>query len=121
MSRTNNLKIYVMAELKKSCDNVCYKIATDTTPYPYIVYDLNYIKDENRYNYQLEVNIWDENISTKAIEQVADDIEVAMDYVYSVDANQALATYINTRNNVVDPDKSLQRIRLLIDINYYGN
>lgn len=118
-TRTEALKKYITKTLKEHCNNVFYQSAIDTSLFPYIVYEIDYIKNENLYNYSLTINIWDKSNKTKEVEKLADDLEQLLDKEYFTDNIQSLTIDLNSRNNLEDEDKSLKHIVLLFDLQYY--
>lgn len=120
ISRTEELKAFVTRELKNICPNVCYEQANDTMPFPYMVYELSHKKNEIGYMYFLEVNIWDKNISTKQVEELADGLEEWLDDTIFDEETFNVSIDLNTRNSIEDSDKSLKRRRLLFDLSYFN-
>ncbi len=117
-TRTENLKKYITKKLRQCCDNVFYQKAVNRSPYPYIIYDLNYVKSESLYQYFLTINIWDE-AGYKRTEQLADELEKLLDGEYFTDNTQSLTIDLNSRNNLIDEDKTLKHIVLLFSLQYY--
>lgn len=114
VSKTINLRKALQSELKKVHPSIYYENAPDTATYPYIVYDLEQVGEQ----YQLEMNVYDKGTSTAKVETLADAIEsYFLRYIYR-DELQIFTTYINTRNNVQEEDKTIKRRRLLFDLNY---
>jgi hypothetical protein len=119
LDRTEKLKTYLTTLLENACSNVFYENSTDDAPYPYIVYSLEHVKDEDKYNYDLEVHVWDKSISSKLVESISDNVEFTLDGEYYTDSNQSLTLGLDTRISVPDQDKSLKHRRLLFDLQYY--
>ncbi len=117
-TRTEALKKYITKKLKQCCDNVFYLKATDKSPYPYIEYELNYIKSESLYQYFLTINIWD-TTGYKRTEQLADELEKLLDGEYFTDNTQSLTIDLNSRNNLIDEDRTIKHIVLLFSLQYY--
>jgi len=117
-TRTENLKKCITKKLKQCCSNVFYRNTTDESPYPYIEYELNYIKSESLYQYFLTINIWD-NTGNKRIEQLADELEKLLDGEYFTDNTQSLTIDLNSRNNLIDEDRTIKHIVLLFSLQYY--
>jgi hypothetical protein len=119
ISRTDSLKKFITRELKTICPDVCYQQANDTTPFPYIVYDLSHRRNEAGYNYFFEINIWDQGVSTKQIEALADSLEDLLDDTVFGEKTFTVSIDLNTRNTVEDSDKNLKRRRILFDLSYF--
>lgn len=117
--KTEDLKKFIVRELKKACPNVAYQKATDKTPFPYVVFDFEDKKQELGHLIFIELNIYDKSRSTKAIETIVDNIESILDDTFFNEKNFSVSIDLNTRNNVEETDKSIQRRRLLFDAEYY--
>ena len=116
---TENLKKFVVRELKKACPNVAYLRATDKTPFPYVVFELEQKKQETGYLTFIEINIFDNSKSSKAVEIIADNIEDILDDTMFDEETFTISIDLNARNNVDESDKGIQRRRLLFDAEYY--
>ena len=116
---TENLKKFVVRELKKACPNVAYLRATDKTPFPYVVFELEQKKQETGYLTFIEINIFDNSKSSKTVEQLADNIEDILDDTMFDEETFTISIDLNARNNVDESDKDIQRRRLLFDAEYY--
>ena len=116
---TENLKKFAVRELKKACPNVAYLRATDKTPFPYVVFELEQKKQETGYLTFIEINIFDNSKSSKAVEIIADNIEDILDDTMFDEETFTISVDLNARNNVDESDKSIQRRRLLFDAEYY--
>lgn len=117
--KTEDLKRFIVRELKKACQNVAYQKATDKTPFPYVVFDFEDKKQELGHLIFIELNIYDKSRSSKNIETIADNIESILDDTFFNEQNFSISIDLNTRNNVDESDKSIQRRRLLFDAEYY--
>ena len=116
---TENLKRFMVRELKKACPNVAYLRATDKTPLPYVVFELEHKKQETGYLTFIEINIFDDSKSSKTVEQLADNIEDILDDTMFDEETFTISIDLNSRNNVDESDKGIQRRRLLFDAEYY--
>lgn len=116
---TENLKRFMVMELKKACPNVAYLRATDKTPFPYVVFDLEHKKQEAGYLTFIEINIFDNSKSSKIVESIADGIEDILDDTMFDEETFTISIDLNARNNVDESDKGIQRRRLLFDAEYY--
>lgn len=116
---TENLKRFMVRELKKACPNVAYLRATDKTPFPYAVFELEHKKQETGYLTFIEINIFDNSKSSKAVELIADNIEDILDDTMFDEETFTISIDLNARNNVDESDKGIQRRRLLFDAEYY--
>lgn len=116
MINTDNLKKFIREILIPVCERVFYEFATDTSPFPYIVFSMDKTKDEFINSYQLELNIWDKSASSKVAEALADETELLLDATTWRNENFTCTLDLNARNTVDDTDKSLRRRRLLFDL-----
>ena len=83
VSKTLELRKQLQIIFKTITDNIHYEIAPDTSPYPYLVYELS----ELTYNYgkavmQLEVNILDYGTSTSVVETLSDTLQDILHKLY---------------------------------------
>lgn len=117
--KTEDLKTFIVRELKKACPNVAYQKATDKTPFPYIIFDFEDKKQELGHMVFIELNIYDKSRSTKDIETIADNIESILDDTFFNEQSFSISIDLNTRNNVEETDKSIQRRRMLFDSEVY--
>lgn len=117
--KTEDLKRFIVRELKKACPNVAYQKATDKTPFPYVVFDFEDKKQELGHFIFIELNIYDKSRSTKAIETIVDNIESILDDTFFNEQSFSISIDLNTRNNVEETDKSIQRRRMLFDSEVY--
>jgi hypothetical protein len=115
---TLKLREYIVSQLKTLCKNVYYEIA-ESKAHPYIVYSLSSVKSEVMRNYSLEINIYDIDSDTSALEKLADDVENLFDGITHIDEHQQIYTSVNTRNNI-DDGSNIKRRRILINLRYYG-
>lgn len=116
INNTDNLKKFVRGKLLEVCERVFFEFATDTSLFPYIVFSMDKARNEFINSYQLELNIWDKNASSKTVEELADELELLLDATAWRNENFTCTLDLNTRNIVDDTDKSLRRRRLLFDL-----
>lgn len=117
--KTEDLKRFIVRELKKACPNVAYQKATDKTPFPYIIFDFEDKKQELGHFIFIELNVYDKSRSTKTIETIADNIEGILDDTFFNEQSFSISIDLNTKNNVEETDKAIQRRRLLFDSEVY--
>lgn len=97
--------------------NVHYEIAPDTSPYPYLVYELSQLT----YSYgkavlQLEVNILDYGTSTTTVETLSDTLQDMLNKYYFINDKIQLTVYRLNRNTIQEEDKKIKRRRLTFEI-----
>lgn len=117
--KTEDLKKFIVRELKKACPNVAYQKATDKTPFPYVVFDFEDKKQELGHMIFIEINIYDKSRSSKNIETITDNIEGILDDTFFNEQSFSISIDLNTRNNIEETDKSIQRRRMLFDSEVY--
>ena len=71
------LRTDIQTFLKTLCDRVYYERATDTSTYPYIVFNLVDSREHegNREDFDLEVDIWDNAQDSTAIETLTGNVD----------------------------------------------
>lgn len=119
MSSTIELRKDIQSILLKVHERVFYRRGNDKVSYPYLIYT---IKDIYRAKV-LEINIWniDPEDSTVKIENLADDIQKALDDSIITNDNHSIILYYNEdRKWIDDEDKRIQRINFTYEIRYYG-
>nr|DAY60581.1 MAG TPA: Protein of unknown function (DUF3168) [Caudoviricetes sp.] len=119
MGKHKELRKSILELLHEVSPRVSFQKAKNTQ-YPYVIFDLERINIEEKSVYQLEINIYDNGDSTAVIEDLADDIEELLNRTVLNNEYHTINFYINKRNNLIEEDKDKKRIRLLIDLNYYG-
>lgn len=120
MSRSNSLRKLINEQLKTMCDNVYYRIADSDNIYPHIVFDLRNINtgDIHRYDYTLQIDIWDRGNSMNAIE-MADTVQ-SLFRAENLPQTDILPTfYTEMVKDVEDPDKDLKHIQIDVVVQMY--
>lgn len=116
MSNSNKYRDFFYKELLEICPRVFYRKARSTTPYPYLTYDLTFkkINEENIIN--LEIRVQDDNDKTDEINNLADKVEGIFSNSYCSTDEFKLESDIESRNNIDEPDKTINTIRLTFNI-----
>ena len=117
---TKELRRVVMALLTSVAPSVSFS-NTKRESYPHTVFDLSQVLyDGGRTLYTLEINIIGYGDDTTFIDDTADRVqELFEDCNYNGD-KISFYTRINTRNNIIEADKSVIRRRLLFELNLYS-
>ncbi|MDR7870308.1 MAG: hypothetical protein RIN55_05580 [Tissierellaceae bacterium] len=103
----------------KSISRVHFQKATDTTPYPYIVYDFPQGYDnEGQEIFNLDIDIWDNNIDTTELETLAGAIWKKLNKYYFIDDDMQFSIHRVSRFTV-DEDDDIKRRTLMFNIRYY--
>lgn len=112
MARSNELRKLVNSQLKKVCDNVYYRIASDEKGkmYPHIVFEFfsTYLPDLNRTDYTINIDVWTKNQSLA--EDLADEVEDTFNSVNLPQDTICPTFYISNRATVEDVDKEICHI-----------
>lgn len=119
---TSKLRKAIQGKLTPICLNT-YHIYAPAGKYPYITYETQFSTGEDEIqNCSIEINVVNYGTDTTAVEQMADEVQRAFSYCRYEDADVSFYSNINTRAWVVEEDKKIQRVRLLIDLTcYYKN
>lgn len=116
-SKTIELRKDIIGLLKRVCNGVFYRRATDKTPYPYIVISINDIAEAK----VLTIDYWDNDSDTSVIETLADNIESVLDKQTITNDNHSITFYSNEdRKWIDDEDKNISRINETFEIRYFG-
>ena len=121
MNKTSMLRKLIMEHLQTVQGGTHYRQATSSTGYPYKTFDLSGISylDSTRDDYELVVDIWDRSPDQKTVEEIADQIE-ALFNAANIPRPPIFPTFFRDgRNNITDPDKTLQHIQLHFIVQLY--
>lgn len=124
------LRTQIQTLLKTKCDRVYFERATDTTVYPYVVYNLVDSREfeGNREDIDLEVDIWDNAQDTTAIETLTGDIDGDGDLFNATGLHRKLfyeadtlsaKCYRDRRLAIIDEDVRIRRRQLKYYIQTY--
>lgn len=119
MGRTVKVRATIQEELIKVCDAVYYLKAPSDELYPYITYELKSTLIDGFKVYQLEVYINSNLEDTSILEDLGDLLEREFDETMVTTIDHILSFSINVRNNPMESDKNIMKLRMLIDISYY--
>lgn len=121
MSKTTALRGLISEQLQTVQGATYHKTAIPNATYPYKTYlleSINYL-DSTRDDYDLVIDIWDRSPDQKAVEEIADQIE-ALFNVANLPRPPIYPTFFRDgRNNLEDPDKTLQHIQLHFIVQLY--
>ena len=119
VSSTIELRKDIKTLLANVHERVFYRKANAEVMYPYIIYGIKDIYGAK----VLEINVWsiDPEDSTVIIENLADDIQKALEDSIVTNDNHSIILYYNEdRKWIDDEDKRIQRINFSYEIRYYG-
>lgn len=121
MSKTTALRGLIREQLQNVQGATYHKTAIPNAAYPYKTYLLESIDfaDSTRDDYVLVVDIWDRSTDQKTVEEIADQIE-ALFNASNIPHPPIFPTFFRDgRNNLDDPDKTLQHIQLHFIVQLY--
>lgn len=121
MSKTTALRGLISEQLKTVPGRTYHRQAVANATYPYKTYTLESInyQDSTRDDYSLVVDIWDRSPDQKTVEEIADQIEKLFN-VANIPRSPIYPTFFRDgRNNLDDPDKTLQHIQLHFLVQLY--
>ena len=117
---TKELRRVVTALLSSVAPSVSFSDTTQES-YPHTVFDLSQVLyDSGRMLYTLEVNIVYYGDDSTTADDTADRVQELFDGGNYNGDKISFYTRINTRNNVIEADKSVVRRRLLFELNLYS-
>ena len=117
---TKELRRVVAALLSSVAPSVSF-LDTRQESYPHTVFDLSQVLyDSGRMLYTLEVNIVYYGDDSTLADDTADRVQELFDGGNYNGDKISFYTRINTRNNVIEADKSIIRRRLLFELNLYS-
>ena len=116
---TENLREYLTQQLEITCPRVYNMDATDTSTFPYLVYDLIGFPEEGKMKYQFEIDIWDRQESSQEVETIAKEIKELFDETVHKDENQLVIIYLTGYKTVREDDKLIKRRMLTFEVSHY--
>ncbi len=121
MSKTTALRGLIRERLQTVQGETYHKTASKDAAYPYKTYLLQSINfpDSTRDDYDLVVDIWDRSPDQKTIEEIADQIEALFNAATLPQPPIYPTFFRDSRNNLDDPDKTLQHIQLHFIVQLY--
>lgn len=116
---TNELKKEIVTELSAIVDTVVYQRTILPIKPPYVVFEIRTLNNvDGKTHCNFEVNVFDKS-QTNA-DANADAIQEFYDHYDFQNDKVAFYTYISTRQNLTDEDKTVKRIRLVFDLYLYS-
>lgn len=117
-SNTNAIRVQVRKEIHAFCSSVNYKKRPTPIKYPYTIFEMKELGTEDgKTKCNLEVNIVSKNLAEAM--DIADSIQDLFDHYSYLDDHCAFETYRLQRNQVEEEDKTIERLRLLFELNYH--
>lgn len=121
MGKTADLRKLITSTLDSLPGKTYHKKADVGAVYPYKVYTLRSVNlgDLSRCDYVMEVDIWDLNDDPKRAEEIADQMEELLNAA-NLPQDTILPTFFRETAGVIeDPDKTIQRLKLIFQIQLY--
>lgn len=123
MNRTLALRTIVVSLLNNvmpSGSKIYFQQAQDDHPKVYAVYTLDMIDNtDERYLYELEVNVMDYGTDTANIEDLADSIQALFNKNVQITEDVGVYFYADRRNAVEEEDRNILRRRLTFSTYLY--
>lgn len=119
--RTNDLKTLVQSELKTVAIRVYHEIANENALYPHVVFNFRRLDlgDLSRQDYILEIDLWDKQDSSTAIDDLADTIENLLQGENFPQDNVLPTFYLIDRQTLPDEDRQIKHRRIQFQIQNY--
>lgn len=116
MSKTIELRKQLTKIFKTVIDEVHYEVVPDTSPYPYLSFELDEIRNVSGKSFIIaEVNILDRGKS-RLVEEIADNLQNTLHKYYFINNKIQFTSYKLVRNIVQEEDKKIRRRRLTFEI-----
>ena len=121
MSKTLALRKLIQEKLQTVQGGSYHRNAPNDANFPYKTFTLSNVgfPDSARDDMNLDVDIWDRSNDWKTVEEVADQIEALFNNANLPRPPIYPTFFRENRNNLDDPDKSLQHIQLHFLVQLY--
>lgn len=123
MNRTIALRTVVVSALSAAMpqgSKVYYQQAQDDHPKIYAVYTVELVDNtDERFSYEVEVNLMDYGKNTATIEDLADTVHDALDKKVVINQDIGVHFYADRRNAVEEEDRNILRRRLTFSAYLY--
>lgn len=123
MNKTLALRTVVVEQLgtvMPEGSKIYYQTAQKDHPQIYAVYLLDQMMlEDDRYAYELEVNVMDYGTDTSTVEDLADSIQAAFDKLVVLTSDIGVHFYTDRRNTVEEEDRNILRRRLTFSAYLY--
>ena len=120
MAKTWALRVELQKIFKTLTSKVYYEGLQESGKYLYLVYELSEVSyDSGKTLYQLEVNIFDYGTDTRAVEDLSDTVQDALNKNHFINREIQFVSYKGSRQKVEEDDKLIIRRRLLFEIHLH--
>jgi len=117
MTKTNELKKALVVLLKEVLNNVYFETAEDDALYPYLVYDLKELFNEDgKTVYELECNLIDNSKSKTSVDELADLLQKNLHNYYFINQYIQFTIYKLNKYTIKEKNKKITRRRLTFEI-----
>lgn len=117
MGKTELLKVELKKILKGKAERVSYETGPKNKVYPYVVFETSELSSsDGKTIYQLEVNAYDFENKTSAIDDLADDIQTALHNKFIINGMIEFVAYKGARQSPKEDNKDILRRRLLFEV-----
>lgn len=123
MSKTYELRKVIKSLLNESDGESYPNQAMDNVKFPYKTYSLDNVQlgdEADRNDYLLYIDIFDYSTNSKVVEKIADDIEVSFNRRNTPNEKIYPTFYLSTRRQIVEEDKRIKHIQLIIETQMYN-
>lgn len=116
----NELRKALTALLGQMCANVHYKNFPKPAVYPYFVYDCRQVGsgESGRINYQIDIDVISK--SDKTTIDLSDAVMDMFDHCTYSTEKLFFHAYNSTAQPVVEDDKGIARLRIVVELFYYS-
>ena len=120
MGKTNDLRKVIVEQLRAVPGQTYHMDALPNAQYPYKTYRLSAeFPDCALMNFELTVDIWDRSVDWKAVEEIADSIEILLNGANLPHGPLYPTFFLEGRDPVSDPDKQVQHLQQRFYIHLY--
>lgn len=123
IEQNSRLEKLITTKLNTLSGGTYHKRAPNDAAFPYKTYELSRVElqDLSRYDYVLDVDVWDKHPDAKRIEDIADAAEDLFNASNLPQTNILPTFFRESRISIDDPDKDIQHIRLTFSVQLYKN
>lgn len=121
MGKTADLRKLIVAQLNAVAGATYYRRAPSDAAYPYKTFVMSRVNltNSSRYDYDLQIDIWDNATNPKRIEEIADELEDLLNASRLPQPAILPDFFMESRFQVDDPDKNIQHLQLTILVELY--
>lgn len=123
MGKTADLRRLAKAKLDMLPGETYYKNAPADAAFPCKTFTLRRVNlgDLSRFDYTMQVDVWDIADDPKQADEIADEMEDALNAANLPQETILPTFYREARYPVDDPDKSIQHVQLEFSVQLYTN